>query len=97
MLLHIGKELKIVLIMPILYILCVEFLMIHFIFCQLYYCRKDDMCQLLICSQILLGKKSVMLSIGYTIAAMVPMTVTTMATCFPFHLLTTVSLEIPAE
>lgn len=58
MLLHIGKELKIVLIMPILYILCVEFLMIHFIFCQLYYCRKDDMCQLLICSQILLGKVS---------------------------------------
>lgn len=42
-------------------------------------------------------RKSVILSIGYTIAAAVPITVTTIATCFPFHLLTTVSLEIPAE
>ena len=42
-------------------------------------------------------RKSVILSIGYTIAATVPITVTTIATCFPFHLLTTVSLEIPAE
>ena len=42
-------------------------------------------------------RKSVILSIGYTIAAIVPSTVTTIATCFPFHLFTTVSLEIPAE
>ncbi len=42
-------------------------------------------------------RKSVILSIGYTIAATVPITVTTMATCFPFHLLKQSQLEIPAE
>jgi branched-chain amino acid:cation transporter, LIVCS family len=42
-------------------------------------------------------RKSVILSIGYTIAAIVPTTVTTIATCFPFHFGTIDSLEIPAE
>ena len=42
-------------------------------------------------------KKFVILSIGYTIAARAPTTVTAMAIYFPFSLWLRVSLEIPAE
>ena len=42
-------------------------------------------------------RKSVMLSIGYTIAAIVPMMVTAIAAYFPLILENTDSDEIPAE